>query len=82
MFLHIGGYEIIPVQEIIAIINRKKITNETFEEYSNRKKNTVAKIIKSVLIMQDNTVYLSHIKSETLKCRIEETRKVVAKGVK
>ncbi len=82
MFLHIGDYEIVPVKEVIAIINKKKITKETFEEYCKRGLNTVAKIINSVLIMQDNTVYLSHIKPETLKSRIDKTRKVVTKGCK
>lgn len=76
MFLHLGGDDIIPVKEIIAIIDieteQSKITNEFISVA------TEEGFVKDIsdgkgksMVITDKTIYLSPISSLTLKKRAQ-----------
>ena len=76
MYFHIGGQHVVPIKEVVAILNIEKIVknNKDFFEIAELGKSLV-KITNienaKTCIITDNKVYLSSISTSTLTKRIE-----------
>ena len=78
MFLHIGQHEIVPLEDIIAILEVKqgaKGHNSVWRGVLLRNRERINGRIKSVIVMERGEVYFSHIGAETLRKRIEKTER-------
>ena len=90
MFLHIGRDEIVPLDEIVAILNarvhlRKK--NNSWMLNNNGDNNSpdlhrISPKVKAIILMDNGQLYFSPIAAETLIKRITRTQSAQSAGLK
>ncbi|MCG0277074.1 MAG: DUF370 domain-containing protein [Thermanaeromonas sp.] len=71
MYLHIGGEIVIPLKEIVAILDYEKVIQSPLNKDFWKSKNKAPEGVKSCIITKDNKVYYSPISSLTLARRVE-----------
>ncbi len=81
MYFHIGGQFVLPVKEVVAILNIEKIVknNKDFFEIASLSKRLIKLTSREkakTCIITENKVYLSSISTITLTRRIENLRRV------
>ena len=93
MFLHIGRDEIIPLDEIVAILNarvhlRKKNNSWMLNNNGNNSDNNlpdfhrISPKVKAIILMDNGQLYFSPIAAETLIKRITRTQSAQSAGLK
>ena len=90
MFLHIGRDEIIPLDEIVAILNarvhlRKKNNSWMLNNNGDNNSSDFRRIspkVKAIILMDNGQLYFSPIAAETLIKRITRTQSAQSAGLK
>ena len=77
MFLHLGSDAMVPIAEVIAILDIRNKKSAAYRQYLADKKGNrsivdLAEGDPSSYVLTNKTVYLSNISSLTLKKRAEE----------
>lgn len=80
MYLHIGGEMVIPLKEIVAILDYEKILQSPVNKEFWRAKNKAPQGTKSCIITKDNKIYYSPISSLTLARRAESFRYIASEN--
>ncbi|MGB9661946.1 MAG: extracellular matrix regulator RemB [Moorellaceae bacterium] len=73
MYLHVGRDTVVPLREIVAILDYQKFKHSTlnkeFWAVRNRKPPAKEGTVKSFIVTVDNKIYYSNISSTTLAKR-------------
>jgi hypothetical protein len=85
MFLHIGQDEIVPLDEIVSILNVRghlgDKKNSWINGHNGKENHSCDAKVKSIIIMNNGEIYFSHIGAETLIKRITKTQSAQRSGV-
>lgn len=71
MYLHIGGDIVIPLRDIVAILDYEKVFQSPVNKEFWSAKSKAPQGVKSCIITKDNKIYYSPISSLTLARRAE-----------
>lgn len=71
MYLHIGGEIVIPIREIVAILDYEKVVGSPLNGPFFKGKSRAPRGAKSCILTQDNRLFYSSVSSSTLARRAQ-----------